>query len=276
VQNRELANIRSNVFATRGVCAINLHRSLKAHQARCCQWSLHGSGGRLCQCSSEALAFWVVTCKFQCVQFVDFCASCPRFCLPRQRQPGRRCVGVPTVCRETAAKMELEPDSDGHWEDAVCLTVDDDEDYDANAGMGAAGGSAGGSGEGANRNKKPKRAPKKRAQACGGAAAPKPPKPPKRAKASSKTKVSMDWTDSEDDDGAAGASSGEAAAGGMPWSAWVQSPPATMDSQSNLPVEVPAYWAAKKGGAEAANLRPTMGEPCCRAATRSHPRARPA
>ena len=194
-----------------------------------------------------------------------------------QSKPGRWCAGAPTVCREAAAKMELEPVSDGDWEDAVCLTVDDDDQEDANSGMGAAaGGRAGGSGEGANRNKKPKRAPKKRAQACGGAAASKPPKPRKRAKASSKAKVSMDWTDSEDDDGAAGASSDEAVAGGMPWSAWVQSPPATMDSHSNLPVEVPAYWAAKKGGVEAANLRPTMGEPSCRSATRSPPRARPA
>jgi hypothetical protein len=126
------------------------------------------------------------------------------------------------------------------------------------AGGGAAGGGAAGGGAPKAAKKRPK-PPKKRAGA--GAAAPKPRKRAKKPP-QARTKVNMEWTDSEEeeDGGAADASSG-APVPGMPWSAWVQGPPATMDFQSNLPAEAPAYWAGKKGGTEAANLLPTMGAP---------------
>lgn len=98
---------------------------------------------------------------------------------------------------------------------------------------------------------------KKRAAPAGGAAigAQKAAKVKRDRKAGVKGKerVNGEWTESDDEDETANV--GDM----MPWDSWVHQPPPTMAYSSNLPVAPPVYWAAKKGGKEAANLAESMG-----------------
>ena len=98
---------------------------------------------------------------------------------------------------------------------------------------------------------------KKRAAPAGGAAigAQKAAKVKRDRKAgvTGKERVNGEWTESDDEDETANV--GDM----MPWDSWVHQPPPTMAYSSNLPVAPPVYWAAKKGGKEAANLAESMG-----------------
>ena len=98
---------------------------------------------------------------------------------------------------------------------------------------------------------------KKRAAPAGGAAigAQKAAKVKRDRKAgvTGKERVNGEWTESDDEDETANV--GDM----MPWDSWVNQPPPTMAYSSNLPVAPPVYWAAKKGGKEAANLAENMG-----------------